>query len=62
MVPFCAGSNEDYINHAIAMIQLIQQKELESSVEKVFTVVSGLKDKTGPLRRKLNMSKSREDK
>ena len=31
-------------------------------MEKVFTVVSDLKDKIGPLRKKLNMSKSREEK
>ena len=49
MVPFRTGSNEDYVNHIIAMIQLIQQKELESSVEKIFVVVSDTRDKIGPL-------------
>ena len=62
MVPFRAGSNEDYVNHIIAMIRLIQQKELKSSVEKAFVVASDLKDKIGPLRKKLNMSKSRKEK
>ena len=32
MVPFHAGSNEEYVNHIIAMIRIIQQKDLESSV------------------------------
>jgi hypothetical protein len=40
MVPFCAGSNKDYVNHVIAMIRLIQQKDLDNSVEKVFVAVS----------------------
>ena len=62
IVPFCTGSNEDYVNHIIEMIRLVQQKELESSVEKVFVVVSDIKDKIGPLHKKLNMSKSREEK
>ncbi len=62
MVPFRAESNEDYLNHIIAIIQLIQQKELESSVEKVFVVVSDIKGKIEPLRKKLNMSKSRKEK
>jgi hypothetical protein len=44
------------------MIRLIQQKELESSVEKVFAVILDLKDKIGPLRKKLIMSKSHEEK
>ncbi len=60
MVPFGAGSNRGYVNHIIAMIQLIQQKELESSVEKVFEVVSDIKDKIEPLRKRFNMSKSRK--
>jgi hypothetical protein len=62
MVLFREGSNKDYVNHIIAMIRLIQQKELQSFVEKVFVVVSDIKDKTGPLRKKLNMSKSCEEK
>ena len=43
------------------MIRLIQQKELESSVEKVFGVLSDIRDKIGPLHKKLNMSKSRDE-
>ena len=62
IVPFRVGSIENYVNHVIAMIRLIQQKELGSSVEKVYAVVSDLKDKIGPLCKKLNMSKSRKEK
>ena len=47
MVPFRAGSNEDYVNHVIAMIRLVQQKELKSSVEKAFVVAPNLKDRLG---------------
>ena len=28
MVPFCAGSNKDYVNHIIAMIRLVKQKRI----------------------------------
>ncbi len=62
MAPFCARSNKEYVNHIPAMIRIIQRKELESSVEKVLGVVSDIKDKIGPLRKKLNMSKSQEEK
>jgi hypothetical protein len=62
MAPFRAGSNEDYVNHIITMIRLIQQKNLESFVKKVFVVVSDIKDKIGPLQKKPNMSKSNEEK
>jgi hypothetical protein len=62
MVPFCSGSYEEYVNHVIAMIQLNEQKELESSMDKAVGVVSDIKDKIGPLRKKLNMSKSQEEK
>ncbi len=62
MAPFHAGSNEEYVNHINAMIQLIQQKDLESSMEKVFVVASDIEDKIGPLYKKLNMSKSNEEK
>ncbi len=44
------------------MVQLIQQKELKSSVEKVLMVVSDIRDKIGPLRKKLNMAKSNQEK
>jgi hypothetical protein len=56
MVPSRAGSNEDYVNHIISMIRLIQQKELKSSMEKVFVVVSDTRDKIGPLQKKLNVA------
>ena len=39
------------------MMQLIQQKELKSAVEKAFKVFSDTRDKLGPLYTKLNMSK-----
>jgi hypothetical protein len=62
MVPFCAGSNEEYVNYIIAMIQLIQQKDLENSVEKVSVVASDIEEEIGPLYKKLNMSNSHEEK
>ncbi len=62
MVLFRVGSNEDYINHIIAMIRLIQQRDLENSVEKVFVAASDIEEKVGPLYKKLNMSKSSEEK
>ena len=40
MVPFRPGTNEEYINHVNAMIRLVEQKDLENSVEKVFMTVS----------------------
>ena len=62
MPPFHAGSNEEYVNYIIAMIQLIQQKNLKNSVEKVFVVTSDIEEKIGPLYKKFNMSKSHEEK
>jgi hypothetical protein len=62
MVSFCAGSNEDYVNHIISMMRLIQQKDLENSVEKVFVAASDIKEKVGPLYKTLNMSKSSQEK
>ena len=62
MVPFRTGSNEDYVNHIITMIRLIQQKDLENSVEKVFVAASDIDEKIGPLCKKFNMSKSPEEK
>ena len=34
MVPFRSGTNVEYINHVIAMIRLVEQKDLENSAEK----------------------------
>ena len=48
MVPFRAGSNEDYVNHIIAMLQLIQQKELKSTIEKVSRAILDIRDKIVP--------------
>jgi hypothetical protein len=44
------------------MIQLIQQKVLKNSVEKVFVAASDTEEKVGPLYKKLNMSKLSEEK
>ncbi len=62
MVPFHSGTNEDYVNHIIAMIRLVEQKDFENSVEKAFAAVSGIKEKVGPLHKKLNMSKNPQEK
>jgi hypothetical protein len=62
MVPFRTGSNEDYVNHIIALIRLVEQKDLENSVEKVFVAASKIEEKVGPLYKKLNMSKDLQEK
>ncbi len=62
MVPFRLGTNKDYVNHIIAMIRLVEQKDFENSVEKAFTAVLGLKEKVGLLHKKLNMSKNPQEK
>ncbi len=62
MVPFRAGSNKDYVNHIIAMIRLIEKKDLENSVEKVFAAASEIEMKVGPLYKKLNVSKDPQEK
>jgi hypothetical protein len=62
MVPFRLGTNEDYVNHIIAMIRLVEQKDFENSVEKAFAAVSELKEKVGPLHKKLKMSKNPQEK
>ncbi len=62
MVPFRTGSNKDYVNHIIAMIRLIKQKDLENSVKKVFVATSEIDEKVGPLYKKLNMSKDPQEK
>ena len=62
MVPFRAKSNKDYVNHIIAMIRLIQQKDLNNSKEKIFVVVSDIEAKIGFLYTNFNMSKSHEEK
>ncbi len=62
MVPFCLGTNEEYINHFIAMIRLVEQKDLKNSVEKAFVTVSKIKEKVGPIHKKINLSKSAQEK
>ncbi len=62
MAPFCLGTNEDYINHVIAMIRLVKQKDLENSMEKAFVSVYEIKEKVGPIHKKIKMSKSAQEK
>jgi hypothetical protein len=62
MVPFQSGTNKDNVNHIIAMIRLVEQKDLENSVEKVFGTASDIEGKVGPLYKKLNMSKDPQEK
>ena len=62
MVPFRLGTNEEYINHVIAMIRLAEQKDLKNSIEKAFVTVSEIKEKVGPIHKKINMSKSAQEK
>ncbi len=62
MVPFRLGTNEEYVNHIIVMIRLVEQKDFKNSVEKAFAAVSELEEKIGPLHKKLNMSKSQQEK
>ena len=62
MVPFRLGTNKDYVSHLIAMIRLVEQLGLEKSVEVAFKAVKELEDKIGPLNKKLNMSKSQQEK
>jgi hypothetical protein len=47
MVPFRSGSNKDYVNHIIAMIHLVEQKDFENSVEKVFVAAFKIEEKVG---------------
>ncbi len=62
MVPFCLGTNEEYINHVIAMIRLVEQKDFKNSVEKAFVTVSEIEEKVGPIHKKINLSKSAQEK
>jgi hypothetical protein len=62
MVPFCLGTNKEYIKHVIAMIRLVQQKDLTNSVEKAFVTVSEIKEKVGPIHKKISLSKSTQEK
>ena len=62
LVPFRSGTNKEYINHVIAMIRLVEQKDLKNSVEKAFVTVSEIKEKVGPIRKKINLSKSTQEK
>jgi hypothetical protein len=62
MVPFRSGTNKKYINHVILMIRLVEQKDLKNSVEKAFVPVSEIKEKVGPIHKKINMSKRAQEK
>ncbi len=62
MVPFRLKTNKDYINHVIVMIRLVEQKDLENSKEKAFVTASEIKEKVGPLHKKINMSKNAQEK
>ena len=62
MVPFCLGTNEDYVSHLIAMIRLVEQLDLEKSVEVAFQALKEVEDKIGPLNKKINMSKNQQEK
>ena len=44
------------------MIHLIEQKDLENSMEKVFVAASEIKEKVGPIYKKLNMSNDPQEK
>jgi hypothetical protein len=56
MVPFYLGANKEYINHVIVVIRLVKQKDLKNSVEKAYVTVSEIKEKAGPIHKKINMS------
>ena len=62
MVHFRSGTNEEYTNHLIAMIRLVEQKDLENPVEKAFVTVSEIKEKVGPIHKKISLSKSTQEK
>ncbi len=62
MVPFRSRTNEEYINHIIAMIRLVEQKDLENSMKKAFVTVSEIQEKVGPIHKKINLSKSAQEK
>jgi hypothetical protein len=62
MVLFRSGTNEDYVSHLIAMMYLLEQFDLEKSVEVAFAAVKEVEEKIGPLNKKLNMSKSQQEK
>ena len=62
MVPFRSGTNEDYVSHLIAMIRLVEQLDLEKSVEVAFQALKEVEDKIGPLNKKINMCKIQQEK
>jgi hypothetical protein len=61
MVPFRARSNKDYVNHIIPMMRLIEQKDFENSVEKVFAAALEIEEKVRSFYKNLNMSKNPQE-
>ena len=62
MAPFRSGTNKDYVSHLIAMIRLVEQLDLEKSVEVAFEALKEVEDKIEPLNKKINMSKNQQEK
>jgi hypothetical protein len=62
MAPFRAGTNEDYICHIIAMIRLVEQLGLEKLVEESLKAFKEAEGKLGPLNKRINMCKVRQEK
>ncbi len=62
MVPFRSGTNEDYVSHLIVMIRLVEQLDLEKSIEAAFQALREVEDKIGPLNKKINMCKNQQEK
>ncbi len=56
------STREPTRNTLITIIRLVEQKDFENSVERAFAAVKELQDKIGPLNKKLNMSKSQQEK
>ena len=49
MSAFCAGNNEDYIEHVISMLHLLDQKGTKTNILKAFKVVKEATKKLKPL-------------
>ena len=62
MVPFCLGTNKDYLCHIIALIRLVEQLGLEKSVEEAHQALKEVEDKVGPLAKRINMCKVQQEK
>ena len=62
MVPFRSGTNKDYVSHLIAITRLVEQLDLEKSIEAAFAALKEVEDKIGPLNKKINMCKNQQEK